>query len=135
MLQMNKTQQSISLTFRGFDCVPAIIESHLGVSALMTGTKGSLINPHREATYRKSFAYYSMDSHDEPLDILVERFVESLGGWENIRKAKESTKPEYLEFNFTFWVRNSDEVMDGSLPDLLIQKISNLGASLGFSFP
>lgn len=127
--------KSVSLTFRGFEVEPVLVEKLLDVKASSLGRMGSSVKLGVKGVLRRSFAEFSVDFDKEcRLDEMIPLLLAHLLGVENILAARKQISPEFFEINFTLPIKFSDEQESGFIPAKVIADVFALGCSLSFEF-
>ena len=127
--------KSVSLTFRGFEVEPDIIEQLMGAKANSIGRIGSPIKAGVKTLLKRSFVEFSVSfSKDSRLDEMIPILLSHLGGVNNITMVREYVLPEFFEINFTLPIKSSDEQESGFIPAEVIMNVFKLGCSLSFDF-
>ncbi len=134
---MNKSMKSkiASLTFRGFEVSPHVIEEMLSVKASETGERGAHVRAGVSALLKRSFARFSIELEpDCRLDQAVPILLAHAGGVQRLKSVREVITPECLELDITWPVKGSDEQEGGFLPIVVLSDLANLECSLSFGF-
>jgi len=123
----------VTLTFRGFDCAPAVVTDLIGVSPHKVGERGQT---HKSgSSIKRSFVSYALALPEGTrLDEMIPAMLEHLGGVEVLLRAKHRVSPEFLEFDLLLPIKNSSNQEGGFLSEASISDLHALGATLSFGF-
>lgn len=134
---MNNAAKSkiASLTFRGFEVSPHVIEEMLSVKASEAGERGTHVRAGVAALLKRSFARFSIElAPDCRLDQAVPVLLAHAGGLQRLKSVRDVVTPEFLELDITWPVKGSDEQEGGFLPVAVLSDLANLECSLSFGF-
>lgn len=123
-----------SLTFRGFIARPQEVESIVGRQATLSVAKGESRNA-KTRPFKKSAVGWALEFPESTrLDEMVPALIESLGGVENLARAKALIAPELVEVDISMGIIDSDEQEGGLIDPGTIAALGRLGASLSLGF-
>lgn len=126
-----KRFKEVSLTLRGFDVLPQDVEKAVGRAGARTGTVGLPVKPGVKTLLKRSFVKYAIEmTSSDSLRDSIHKLFESVGGCDNIKRACEAIRPEFVELNIYLPVRNSDEQEGGIITSDIIELLAQIRCSL-----
>lgn len=128
-------KRSASLTFRGFEVNPEVVQSMVGVDAKLLGEKGSPMKANRSNVWQKSFAKFEIEFADDfPICGMIPALLNHASGLKNLCAIRNRISPEFIEVNLVLPIRSSESQEDGFLEIDTLGELYELRATVGFSF-
>jgi hypothetical protein len=123
-----------SITFRGFELPATEVEAFVGVKASSLANKGEVLKPGTRPL-NQSVATWSIDFPDATrLDEMIPILIGSVGGVEQLARAKGKVSPEFFELDLALFIKDSEEQEGGFLDHSTMAMVSSLGLTLSLGF-
>lgn len=127
--------KTVSLTFRGFDVDPIVIERMIGVQASNMGLKGVAVKPGVKAVLKRSFVRFSVPLDlSTRLDQVVPAIFDHVGGPTKIVEVRDGVSSELVEVDIVWPVKDSEDQEGGFIPPSVLADLASMRCSLSFSF-